>query len=272
MRRICWWLAELVSTLLEPDEREAVCGDFEEAGEAGGRALCEIVGLVANRQADLCKDWRPWLALVGLIAPFGVLLTVVFWQLSALSAIYTWMYLDNWRMADIWNPGFRHVLAECILAAFINYMALIGWSWTTGFVLGSLSHRRIRTNGVLFFVVLFGEFFAELHYHGDVNDPIFSLTFYRVVLPLILRTVLILVPSLLGMRAGLRLGTLQMSHAVILTAAIASLTALMIWRDGWWQLRSVWQIWLLTVAAYWPLGYTFATSMLAGRYGKAREV
>jgi hypothetical protein len=39
MTRICWWFVDLVSRMLDPDEREAVRGDFVESGESGGHAL-----------------------------------------------------------------------------------------------------------------------------------------------------------------------------------------------------------------------------------------
>ena len=41
MTRIYWWLVDLLSRTLEPDERDAVRGDFAESGETGG-ARCAI--------------------------------------------------------------------------------------------------------------------------------------------------------------------------------------------------------------------------------------
>jgi hypothetical protein len=69
MRRISWSSVDIVSRLLEADEREAVRGDLTEAGASGGRALCDVLGLVVRRQAALGMDWRPWLALRGIVAP-----------------------------------------------------------------------------------------------------------------------------------------------------------------------------------------------------------
>lgn len=69
MTRICWWLVDVVSQLLEPNERDAVRGDLAESGETGGQALRGLLGLVVRRQAALWKDWRPWLALAGLVGP-----------------------------------------------------------------------------------------------------------------------------------------------------------------------------------------------------------
>jgi len=68
-------LADLASTLLEPHERDVVRGDLAECGVNGWRACLEVLGLVARRQAALWADWRPWLALVGVVLPIGVLLS-----------------------------------------------------------------------------------------------------------------------------------------------------------------------------------------------------
>jgi len=51
MTRICWWLADKFSRLLEPAEREAVRGDFAELGDSSARVLREVLGLVIRRQA-----------------------------------------------------------------------------------------------------------------------------------------------------------------------------------------------------------------------------
>ena len=77
MDRICWGLVDISSRLLESAEREAVCGDLAESGVTGSRALGDILGLVVRRQAALWADWRPWLGLVGLVVPLGMLLSIV---------------------------------------------------------------------------------------------------------------------------------------------------------------------------------------------------
>jgi hypothetical protein len=107
MTRICWWLVDVVSQLLETTEREAVRGDFAEVGEAGGQALCDLMGLVVRRQTALWADWRPWLALVGLVAPLGLLLSVVARQWAEGSATYAWLYVNNWTWAYLGSPGAR---------------------------------------------------------------------------------------------------------------------------------------------------------------------
>ena len=99
MNRICWWLVDVVSRMLEPGERDVVRGDFAESGESGGRALRDVLGLVVRRQAALWKDWRPWLALVGLIVPLAMLLSIVSRITAGQSATYIWLYANNWDWA-----------------------------------------------------------------------------------------------------------------------------------------------------------------------------
>ena len=49
MTRVCWWLVEIVSRTLDPDEREAVRGDLAELGQPAGRVLVEVAGLAIRR-------------------------------------------------------------------------------------------------------------------------------------------------------------------------------------------------------------------------------
>ena len=95
MTRICWWLVDRSSRLLEPDEREAVRGDLAESGETGGQALRGVLGLVVRRQVALWKHWRPWLALIGLVVPLGMLLTLTSRATANGSAIYVWRYANK---------------------------------------------------------------------------------------------------------------------------------------------------------------------------------
>ena len=55
------------------------------------RALIEVFGLVARREAAQWRDWRPWLAL-ALLIPFGVLLSLVSRHTASGSAIHIWLY------------------------------------------------------------------------------------------------------------------------------------------------------------------------------------
>src|SRR5262252_469716 len=77
MTRIAWPLVELVSRLLEPEEREAVLGDLLEAKESAGQALLDIFGLILRRQAFLWKNPQPWFAGFSVALPCTYLLMQV---------------------------------------------------------------------------------------------------------------------------------------------------------------------------------------------------
>src|SRR5260370_23090728 len=95
MNRIFWGLVDISSRMLNPEEREVVRGDLAESGEKGSRALRDVLGLVVRRQAALWTDWRPWLTLVRLVVPLGVLLSIASKSTADGSAVYIWMYADN---------------------------------------------------------------------------------------------------------------------------------------------------------------------------------
>jgi hypothetical protein len=283
MTNFCWWLADLLYRTLEPQERDAVHGDFIESGETPGQALCDLLGLVIRRQAALWKGWRPWLTLVGLILPLAIMLSIVARVTASMSATYIWLYANNWDWALLQNSGFWYVLADSVTPAVVSCLTLVCWSWTAGFVLGSVTRRMIPTYAVLFCLALvFGglvgapKYLAYL-FHSfqrplspDESDPISALVFYRQMFPLIVQAVLVAVPSLRGMRqgAGGRMFP-PLLRGILWTAAVVSLTLLVTrgpgfgffliassWPPRFWQ---VWQIRWLHLVAYWPLAYLAAS-------------
>lgn len=247
-------LADTLSRMLEPDEREAVRGDLDESGETGAQAIGDLLGLIARRQVALWKDWRPWLALVTLAIPLALLLARTVRQVSAGSAIYSWMYVNNWTMRYFENAGFRMELFEDVMRFVLEYAAIAFWSWTAGFALGSLSRHAVWINAAAFCAVLFGEL-ATVHPHKyGVNAAAFAVGFYRLVLPLILRIGLVLMPALSGMVKGARLAALSLRQFLLWTAALVALTA---WKSSplLWGPRM-----LLPVALAWPVAYMIVTA------------
>jgi hypothetical protein len=192
MSRFCWWLTDLVSRTLEPDEREAVRGDLAESGETSWQAFLDVLGLALRRQSALWMNWPPWLVLVGLVLPLGVLLCLTSRRDADHSAIYLWLYVNNWDPSFLSNPGFRHELAQHIGAILTGYFTLFCWSWSSGFLLGSVSRRgSLPFQSILFVVfVLFGAFLgAPPRHFGHAlfnrardfsnNAAVFDLVFYR---------------------------------------------------------------------------------------------
>jgi hypothetical protein len=284
MSSIGWQAAAVASRMLPVAEREAVLGDLIEAGESSGAALLGVLGLVARRQAEAWMDWRPWLALAGLTFPLGMLLTLVSRRTAEFSAIYLWLYVNNWTPAFIENPSFRHDLVSIVATLILECLTLACWSWTAGFALGFLSSGAIPVNGILFsLVAALVEVLGAPKYLAIVplfsrgrdfgpNAAVFSLTFYRVLFPLLIQAALVLLPSVSGMRHGVRLAALPVSpRAIVPTAAIATLAAigLQTWIFGLRTLGlprppllDAWPNQLLKAVIFgWPIVYCAASAL-----------
>lgn len=293
MKRMGWWLVNVISRMLEPDEREVVLGDFAESGEAPSQVLCGVVGLVVRRQAKLWAGWRPWVALVGLILPLGMLLSIVSRSTAEGSAVYLWLYANNWDWALTTNPGFWRVLAESVVLLFVWWLTLACWSWTAGFVLGSASRGMVQINGVLLCVMLlFGELVGAplfLSYREDLlqrtfhlpalpdyNAAVFDLAFYRTMFPLIVQAGLVAIPALWGLRQGSGAVRFRLPFRVALwIIAAVTLAAMAIQEPGFWIFLSpqflnaffhsgIWLGWgkrLLNFAVFWPVAYLVADAV-----------
>jgi hypothetical protein len=249
MKCLWWWLVEPVSRFLERDEREAVLGDLAESRQSGPRALLDVLDVVIRRQARLWMTWRPWLILFALILPVGMLLSILSRQTSDLSAIYLWMYANNWDAALTHNPGFWRLFAETAVSIFISYLTLACWSWTGGFVLGSLSRAMSTLNSLLLCLILFfgqvigapdyfaffrDKAFGDLHL-PDPNAAVFEVGFYRVVLPVIVQILIVAIPALWGFRLAAGMGKLRrLLSAGLWTAAITTMAVVVMPEVGLW--------------------------------------
>ena len=74
MTGIVSWFIDRATALLPAEDRDAVRGDLTELNVSDARALGEMIGLLARRQIRLWTEWRPWLAVAGLVSPLGMLL------------------------------------------------------------------------------------------------------------------------------------------------------------------------------------------------------
>jgi hypothetical protein len=297
MDRICWRLADLLSEALEPMERDAVLGDLTECHESGPEALRDVLGVVTRRQAALLSDWRLWVALVGLIGPVSMLLSIASRGVVRIGSVYSWLYFNNWDWGLLRTRGFWYVLSESARFLAWRYLTLACWSWSAGFVLGRiLAPRRALLNSVLFcLMLLFGvlvgaplyfTFFSqEVHRAlaapgiSNSNDPLSALMFYRVVFPLLVQAVLVAVPALWGMHEGVDVERISPAlRKVVWVAGISSLIALLIQEPGFvfllllkagmrpqmwhgWPLPLHFVVQLLHWVAYWPLAYWFTRAL-----------
>src|SRR5206468_1228705 len=111
------------------------------------------------------------------------------------------------------------------------------------------------------------------------NDAVFSLTFYKVVFPLLVQIVLVLLPSFCGMYKGLGMTTLPLLLRTILWApAIAIMALLAITQTVFWAamathhlawLHRGWQMPPLLFAVAGPVVYWLATTGRQRWCGKA---
>ena len=250
---ICWWLVDKLSRMLDPAEREAVRGDFAELGDSGARALRDVLGLVIRRQASSWKDWRPWLVLIGLVYPLGVLLSLTVRRVADGEVMYPWNWIGLgqvafWRYSRIYTP----------------YITLICSSLSSGFMLGAVSRRKTRINGILFCLVLFLEtllFMPRYHWFEQWVR-------YGIVFPLVLRTFLVLVPSLLGVQWGFEIARFPLVLRMGLWIAAIATVLRMYQALGFYPfLLLEWQP-QLRLIVYWPIAYMVATAI--GRRWHAR--
>jgi hypothetical protein len=289
MRELCWWLVDVLSHALQPGERDAVRGDFAESGETGAQALRGLLGLVVQRQAEVWRDWPPWLALIGLIAPLAMLLSIVSTSVANQSATYAWLYAHNWDWALLRYVEFWYELRDSVTLVFARCLPLVCWSWTAGFVIGSVSRRSVHIYGVPSCLMLvFGLLGAPRYLAYLVEqarrplppgDHILTLELYREILPWIVQVMLVAAPFLWGMQQGTNARGFRPGIRVALwTAAIGTLALLTVQEPGFGVLREanwlqrIWQTWpmhLLQLIAYWPVGYLAAREISSRWHDRA---
>jgi hypothetical protein len=230
-----WRIACRLSRLLDRDERAAVCGDLAESGASGARALLEVAGLVVRRQIELWLDWRPWVALVTVVAPLGLLLSVAsrWFADNAASKLRLYMLTGEWAYFAV--PGWRDDVIAAAVTSLMSLAALAAWSWTTGFVLGRVSRRASQITALLFaLVVVFGTVGSTT----TVRDPVgygalgrmgsHGSLFVPIAVTGLVRLMLVLVPAWRGVDAGGRSESFkawQPMAIAVLALAITTFTA-----------------------------------------------
>jgi hypothetical protein len=232
MTSIGWSLVEAAARLLTRDEREAVLGDLLEARESRWSGLFGVLGLVFRREAALWKSWRPWLAGFGVALPSSFLL-------MGFSLSVSWSYLTL-RCPELLQKS-SLTLGSGSLVLLCQALLLIGWSWTGGFVVGSLSRRTLWASTLLCY-----------------SPCLFCLSRFRVESLSRLCLVLFLLPAVWGVHQGLRISRMKLSRAMALAIII---TALMLpdWSGGvhrWWAPPR----WTLDWVLCWPAWYLVATA------------
>jgi hypothetical protein len=218
-------LVDLVSRLLPPDEREVVQGDLLEGGESAWQSVLAVVGLAIRREAALWRNWRPWLAAFGLALPSSFLLMGFSLSVSrAYQQLISGPILHATGVTV--GPGFALFLC--------NVLLLAAWSWTGGFVVGSVSRRTIWVSAALSFA-----------------PCVFCLERFRVESLSRLCLVLYLPVALWGVHRGLQVARIKRSSAFALAIAVTALT-IPTWSSS--------GAWIPNWALSWPAWFLVATA------------
>jgi hypothetical protein len=214
-----WPLVELAARPLDRDERDAVVGDSLEAGDSAWRALSSVLGLVLRRQLLLWKSWRPWLATFVFGLPGAYLLMIVSLSVTCTSGRLMGMKVGH--SGPTGHEGFALLLCHIFL--------LIAWSWTSGFILGSLSPKTLWLNAAFCLLMV----------------PICNNQLRAVTLSMFAQY-LFLLPAIWGICQGVRTVRLKRTTAFLLAATI---TVLMI---AAWTNSALWIVnWLLLCPAWY---------------------
>jgi outer membrane protein assembly factor BamB len=247
-----WRLALTLARALEPHERDAVCGDLIESHTSGAHALRSIAGLVARRQSTEWLDWHPWLALVTMAIPAGVLLSHWSRGWADGHAIYAFIYIQRWSDAYLENPGSRREMLTLASIFLLHAITLAAWSWTAGRALGALSRRTTWLTGIVFCLLVFGATVGTSTVPRSNNHTVFGQHFYAVVFPRLIRLVCVIAPALVGIYSQRR--PMSIRAAVVAGAAVVSLTV----GSMRWPAES-----FLPFAIFWPTCYLIAASIRA---------
>jgi hypothetical protein len=236
MTRFGWLLLSVLARALEPDERDAVLGDFAESGEGIGAATRHLLGLIVRRQLDLWSSWRPWLALLGVGGLAALSLSRIVFRLN----------VDLFK----YEAGYATSLTAGPEVAFLLLLAsaVAVWSWTCGFVLGSLSGRTVWLTWSVFYFVVLDSAFARFvlagnivlinpHTHEAVLDSLQGTLrlLIATTLPLSIAALLFVFPALFGASAGVRRRRLTVHRAYLMASLNIALALLTTWATGWYD-------------------------------------
>lgn len=208
-------IAAALSQLLEPADRECVCGDLEELRLSAPAAAANVLGLVIRRQLAEWSHWGPWAALLGVAGLAGFFLSGSVGGLQTVISLQIRTYL---HYGVAYEPGGVSVAQQVTYAATALFSILL-WSWGCGFVLSSLSGRAFWITSFLFYCVVRDIWAIRLALAGNIvlKNGIWVTMLFRLlpVEPIAIAFVFALV---LGVRSA-RKGTLQRNTCLCLTAA-----------------------------------------------------
>jgi hypothetical protein len=219
-----WRCVEAVAGLLDAPEREVLLGDLAETDRGVWQGLSDVLNLAARRQMLLWRSWQPWAAALGWALPASFVLIGL-----SLAVSRGALHLVSAGPVSGWRTG-TFLCQLCLVA---------GWSWTGGYMAGSLSRRTLWATLALSLAPCL---FCLSRFHIDGLSP-FSL-------------VLFLVPVGYGLHLGLCRVRIAPGAAIWL-AVVLTVLAVPFWSG----------LPIYAVALLWPAWYIAARAR-----GPSREV
>jgi hypothetical protein len=228
MTNFRWSLVQLSAHLLRPEEREVVLGDLAEAQAGAWESFTGVLGLAVRRQALLWKHWRPWFAGFGISLPGSFLL-------MGASISVSWSYQR--LLCPEMLKAASLTRGAGMLVLLYQLLLLIGWAWTSGFVVGSASRKTLWASTLLCYV-----------------PCLRCLSEFRVdSLPRVC-LFLFLLPAIWGVHQGLRAERMKFAGAILIALAITLLTATALSNSAdhpWWKVP-LWNLdWVLSLPAWY---------------------
>jgi hypothetical protein len=222
------------------------------------------------------------------VIPIGFLLSHVSRWWGVAIGIDLANYWVLWDFSYLAYPGYRNDVIRMAVWIGAAWLALFGWSWTSGFVMGRLSRQTLWMTVALFALVIFAGTLGTVTTSQRTSNPSLKYHLIFVVFPRLARTFLVMLPMVWGAYRGSRGSSLPLGKSLVGVLLLAGATlvvsqslerALVLGRglipqdpgpDGvlvsaddprpWWP---------LSLVMMWPAAYVLAATTLERWRGRA---
>jgi len=220
MSGLGWRCVEAAAGLLDPCDRDAVLGDLAEAERGFFENLGEILGLTVRRQILLWKSSGPWLAAFAWALPCSFLLMGF-----------------SLNVSREFQSAFGAGTGRGYLRFFCELSLLIGWSWSGGYVAGSIARRTLWVTAA-----------------ASILPCLYCLSKFRIEALPPACLILFWIPVAWGCVHGRRRERIAPKAAVLFAVALTVLAI-----PGWGGHR------VFLVALLWPAWFMVARALNPGR-------
>jgi len=164
--------------------------------------------------------------LASVVIPIGLLLSYATRSWGGTSGTYISIYWRFWDFSYLAVPGWRRDVIDLAVRIGSECLALVGWSWTCGFVLGRVSRRTVWPTVLMFAVVVFFGTMGTAVAGEPRGNPSLQYHVVFVVLPRFFRTFLVLLPAAWGAYRGSQASSLPLGPTVLAVVVLAGATFL----------------------------------------------